>query len=304
MTGGLLAASIFAARNVDAQQVDIGHKQLGTLGLQAGTQQETGLYVATRSLWYSANTVVDRYGNALPVGLDLDGLGTGLGLGATFEVREISTYVGVGVGISAAHVTAHTERPEASIDRAGLGDLSVQPIRLGWRTPHLDLVTSYAFYAPTGRFAPGGNDGVGRGQWTHQLSLGGTVYFDDDKTWYVSALASVDLNSRKRGLDLTRGSTVQIQGGAGKRLFQVLDVGIASYALWQVSDDSGADLPPVLRGARDRTYGLGPEIDLLIPAIRGRLTFRYEHDFASESRPQGQLFLFGLTVAAWKPPRR
>lgn len=304
MAGALVAAFCLTAASVRAQQVEVGHKMLGTLGLRAGMQQGEGLYAAVRAMAYVADQVFDRNGTALPVGLDLKGFAAGVGLAATVELRSLSTYVNAGVGVPVADVSARTERPEASLDRAGLGDLFVQPFGLGWRLPHADVVASYAFYAPTGGFEPGGNDGVGRGHFTHEPSLGGTIYFDDRRQWYLSALASVDLNEKKRKIDITRGTTIQVQGGVGTTLRRVLDVGFASYALWQVSDDSGADLPPALLGARDRAYGFGPELDLLVPAMRGRITLRYMHDFACETRPRGQLLLVGVTLAAWLPPAR
>lgn len=300
--GGALVAALSVTAVARAQQVEMGHKLLGTLGLRAGMQQPAGAYVGTRVIGYAANQVLDRYGAPIPVGLDLKGLGVGAGAGVTIEVPQLSTFVSAAIGAVAADVTARTERPEASIDRAGLGDLFVKPLGLGWRMPRADVVLGYAFYAPTGGFEPGGNDGVGRGHWTHQVSLGGALYFDPPKIWFVSALASVDVNTQKRNIDITRGTTVQIQGGIGTTLRRVFDVGFASYALWQVTDDSGADLPPVLRGARDRTYGLGPEIGLVVPAVRGRFTLRYTHDFAAQSRPRGQMLLFGVTVAAWMAP--
>lgn len=299
-----LIALLFVAAEVEAQQVPVGQKLLGTLGLHAGSQPDAGLYLAARYLRYRADELVDRSGASIPVGLELDALGASVGLGVTIEVARLSTWVNAAVGISAAHASLETDRPEASLDRAGLGDLFVQPLKLGWRTAHLDLVAGYAFYAPTGSFTPGGaRGGVGRGHWTHEVSAGGAVYFDRAQTWHLTALASLDVNTRKREIDITRGSTLQVQGGAGKRLLGIFEVGLAGYALWQVSDDAGSDLPPVLRGARDRAFGLGPELGLAIPAIRSRLTARYEYDFASRSRPQGQIFFFGLTSAAWTPSR-
>jgi hypothetical protein len=161
----------------------------------------------------------------------------------------------------------------------------------------MDIVAGYSFYAPTGHFTPRGGDGVGRGQWTHQFSLGSAVYFDRAKTWHLSELASYDLNRPKRGIDITRGDTVQIQGGAGKTL-GIVDVGLAGYALWQVRDDRGKDLPEPLRGARDQAFGLGPEIDLSLVAIHSRITLRYCHDIAVNARPLGQVFVIGLTILA------
>ena len=114
------------------------------------------------------------------------------------------------------------------------------------------------------------------------------MYFDRSRSVFLSALASYNLNGRKRDVDITRGDILMIQGGAGVRLFKLLTVGMASYALWQVRDDRGADVPAVLRGARDQVYGLGPEVGLRIPTVNINLSARYEHDFDVHSRPEGQ----------------
>jgi hypothetical protein len=106
-----------------------------------------------------------------------------------------------------------------------------------------------------------------------------------------------DLNQRKRGIDITRGDTIEFQGGAGKT-FRSVDVGLATYALWQVRDDRGADLPEPLRGARDRAVGLGPEIDITLAPIRSRITVRYCRDVTVNARPLGQVMVIGLTILA------
>jgi hypothetical protein len=301
--GTALLASLLVTSGALAQEVAVGHKLLGTLGIRAGVLQPAGVYVGARLIGYNATEVADRNGNRLPIGLNADALGGGFDFSATFEVKPLSTYVGAAVGISTARLDAHTENPRLDARRGGFSDLAVQPIRLGWRTHHFDILTSYGFYAPTGRFDPSGDVGLGQGQWTHELNLGGAVYFDQERTWYLSAVGSLDVNMRKRGIDLTRGTTIQVQGGAGKTLFRLLDVGIASYALWQVSDDSGADVPPNRVGARERAYGLGPEIGVGIPVIRGRLSARYVREVVSVSRPEGQVVMIGLAITAWQPPR-
>ena len=225
-------------------------------------------------------------------------MANGIGIAGTFQVPWLSTYVNAAIGVPIARVTLETDRPEANVDKYGLGDLYVQPLKLGWKLDRLDVVTGYAFYAPTANFEPGGRDGVGRGQWTQQFSLGSTVYFDQARTWQLSALASYELNQRKQNVDITRGATLQYQGGLGKTLFGIVDVGLAGYALWQVTDDHGTDLPPALRGAREQAFGLGPEIAVAIPPLRSRLSVRYEHDIDVKSRPLGQILVIGLTFKA------
>ena len=283
-----------------AGQQQLGNKVLGTLGLDAGSQRPAGLYLADRFVWYEAGTAIDREGNELPVGLDLDAVANAVGAGLTLELPMADTFVDFAVGIPFARIRSSTERPEASVDRFGFSDLYVQPLGLGWQLPRADVLVNYGFYAPTGRSAPG-SDGVGRGHWTHQISAGGTIYFDDARGWRLSALASYDRNLKKRDLDLRRGDTLQIQGGVGGPLFPGLVAGLASYALWQIEDDSGADLPPALRGARTRVFGLGPEVSVLLPPLRSRLTVRYCRDLITRSRVQGGILALELSVLAWQP---
>ena len=301
MTGGIPARPTFVIVvllcAVPAGAQELGNKVLGTLGLLAGSQPGSGLYVADRFLRYSSNELIDRNGHRIPVGLDLDAVANAVGAQVIFPLPWHSIYMNASVGVPAARISLQTDRPEASIDRYGFGDLYVQPLKIGWKMSQIDIVAGYSFYAPTGRFTPRTNDGVGRGYWTHQFSLGSAVYFDRAKTWHISELASYDLNQRKQGIDLTRGDTVQVQGGTGKTL-GIVDVGLAGYALWQVRDDRGSALPEVFRGARDRAFGLGPEVDITLAPIRSRITLRYCHDIAVRARPLGQVMVIGLTVLA------
>jgi hypothetical protein len=198
-----------------------------------------------------------------------------------------------------AKIRINSTDPRISVDRAGFGDIFVQPIKLGWRETQYDVVTAYSFYAPTGKFEPR-RSGVGRGFWTHQFSLGGAIR-TPDRFLRASALASYDLNLRKRGIDIRRGNSLQIQGGAGLMAFPELSIGVASYALWQVTDDKGSDIPPQLRGLRTRVFGLGPELNLILPKLGLRSDFRIEWDLGARSRPEGMVFVAGLGYRAWYP---
>jgi hypothetical protein len=296
----IAAAASFSSTPAEAQE-QLGNKQLGTLGLHAGSVAEPGIALLGRFFGYTADKLTDRNGNDVPIGLALATRGAVFGAAATLEVRPIATYLSVSGGMPIVRVTTNTQRSEASTDIFGLGDLFLQPLKLGWKLGRVELVTGYAVYVPTGQFEPGGSGSIGHGNITHEPSLGGTVFLDSDKKWYLSALASVDVSGRKRDVDITRGTTLQVQGGAGTTLFHFVDAGVAGYVLSQITDDSGSDLPAPLRGARDRAFGVGPEIDVNIVAIRGRLTFRYEHDFAVQSRPEGQIFILEFGSRVWAP---
>jgi hypothetical protein len=299
--GLLLVVVALSARSVSAQQ-QIGTKVMGGLGIDAGTQGPPGLYVLDRLLQFDATKARDRNGAVLPIqGLDLSASANAIGVAYTVAPRSSSALLTFSAAIPWARVSLSSDDPVASIDRFGLGDIFVQPIKAGWRHPNFDVVTSYAFFAPTGKFEPKTGASVGRGHWTQQFSFGGAIYVDTTRAQRASLLMSYELNGRKRGIDITRGDMLDVQGGAGTTLFKAVVIGVAGYALWQARNDRGADLPPVLAGARTRSYGLGPEIDVVIPKLGVRGEFRYEWDFGTRARPQGAVFAGGLGYRAWVP---
>ena len=299
---GVVMALALGGAPAVAQQ--LGHKVMGSLGLYAGTQPDAGLYVLNQFGSYGSNDIYDRYGHRIPVNLDLDAVANFVGFQATFRLWH-SLYLNIAAAGPVSHVSLTSDQPEASVDQFGLGDVYFQPVKIGWKAEHMDIVGGYAFYAPTGLYIPHGSGGIGHGQWTHQFSFGGTVYFNRAKTWRFSSLASYDLNQRKQGVDITRGDSFQIQGGAGNRFrtgnnFGTLDVGPVGYGLWQVRDDRGADLRAALRGARDVALGLGAEADYTVARIRSRFTVRYCRDVVAKSRPLGQILVIGVVVLARK----
>jgi hypothetical protein len=294
--------TLLLAAPAPAQQ--LGNKVLGTLGLLAGSQPDSGLYVVDQFASYGANEVFDRAGNRVPVGLNLDAWANPVGFQLTFKLPWRSMYVNASLAGPIANVSLQTNEPLASVDTFGFGDVYAQPVKVGWKLTQLDIVAGYAFYAPTGLYIPRGSGGIGLGQWTHEFSLGSAVYFDRAKTWNISGLASYDLNQRKEGIDITRGDSIQFQGGAGKTLRRAgktlrrVDMGLAGYGLWQVRDNRGADVPDTLRGARDLDLGLGPEIDISLAPIRSRITVRYCRDVIVKARPLGQILFIALTIVA------
>ena len=83
----------------------------------------------------------------------------------------------------------------------------------------------------------------------------------------LSALTSFDIYGTKLGIDVRRGDTLQVQGGLGRHRFGFVNIGIAGYALWQVTDYGGSALAAaaarrtghsVRRGSRDRIWRFRP----------------------------------------------
>jgi hypothetical protein len=121
-----------------AQAQQLGHKVLGSLGLFAGSQPNSGLYVVDEFASYGANELFDRFGNRVPVGLDLDAWANPVGFQLTFKLPRPSMYMNVSAAAPIASVSLQTNQPLASVDTFGLGDVYVQPMKIGWKMPQLD----------------------------------------------------------------------------------------------------------------------------------------------------------------------
>ncbi len=293
----LLGALAVAPRPAAAQQ--LGYKLLGSAGIDAGAQPPPGLALIVQALHFGSSEIRDRQGNVVPI----DGLtisATGSALGASFTTNTSKTkfapYLTFAVGVPVASIRVNSDNPATSLNGYGFADLFVQPLKVGWRERHFDVVAAYALNAPTGHFEPRGVS-AGSGYWTHQFSIGGAAYADSDRTYRASALASYDMNTRKRGIDIRRGSEMQVQGGLGATVRRLFVVGLAGYALWQVTPDRGADIPVALRNEWSRTFGLGPEVDATIPRWRAQVSLRVERDLGVESRPQGQVIALAVSWA-------
>src|SRR5262245_59048940 len=160
---------------------DLGHKLPGLLGLDAARIPEPGLYLIYRLVIYEADELRDRNGNLIPTApFNLLGRANSFGASYTKKLSQNSMFLTMTAGGPIAQVKLDIEnRPEIGIDRFGLGDIYIQPFRLGWRKQRFDWVTSYGIYLPTDRSPLAGGTGVSSGRITHEFSGGGSVYFKD-----------------------------------------------------------------------------------------------------------------------------
>jgi hypothetical protein len=295
------AALLLHSLTANAQ--NLGHRLPGLLGLEAARIPEPGLYLVNLAASYQADELRDRNGNLIATApFNFSAAGNIFGVSYTTQLASNTIFLTMTLSGPVARLKVNTpNRPETDLDRMAMGDPYVQPIQLGWRKEHFDLVTAYGIYFPTDKSPLAGGAGVSSGQITHQFSAGASRYFKD-RTRFVTALISYQLSMPQRGIRITRGDTLQLEGGAGTNLFgRVLETGLASYALWQVRDDRGPDLPPILLGSRDRVYGLGPEAAVLIKPIRGEVRVRFEWDMGVRARPQGHIFVVGIDFLVHRP---
>jgi hypothetical protein len=272
---------------------------LGTLGLRAGRVPLVGFYVQEEIVAYLSDRLVDRNGGVVPVGLRVRVLEAETGISGTFKLQPLHARYSLALGVPAGIIRVNVSGALLQGSASGVGDIYIKPLSLGWSLSRVDVLFEYAFYVPTARFEPGSRRNTSQSQWTHEWSVGGNLAFDARRRWQLSALASYDLNQSKIGIDITRGSTLQVQGGFGATIARILEVGAVGAALWQVTADRGRALPPELVGAREQAVSVGGEVAVTTQKIGTRWIVRYEHDVRVRARTLGQIVFVSAVVKAF-----
>ena len=223
--------------------------------------------------------------------------------GNTSAAASLTTATGRGVGTGSSQF--------------GVGDLFVQPVWLGWSPTHFDFALGYGFYAPVGKYdteqvtlpivgtiTTESPDNIGLGFWTQQFQGAATAYPWVDRRMAIVTALTYELNGNKRDLDLTPGQNLTLNWGVSQYLPLVegesllLELGVAGYDSWQITDDSGADARNP--SARDQVHAVGGQLGLTFVPWTASLNLRYMHEVASEDRFQGSSI--GINLASKLPP--
>lgn len=286
---------------IQAQQS--GHYLQGITGLDNGTVAPPGVYVSFLP-W--VNTVRSFRG---PQGSDAADLG--LNVASHNVVYQETTHkkvIGADYGFSAifpvvnSRIVDATPIPTAPVP--GISDMYFSPITLGWATRKTNYLLAYGFYAPTGAFDPTKSQNSGLGFWEQQIQDGMSYSFDKNKRWNASILTTWEINQSKSGIDLKPGPMFNAEYGLGHRFDKhKINFGAAGYAYHKLSSDSGADANILGTLALDRSFGIGPEFKYVNPQKHFGFDLRYEHQFAVESKTQGDVYLAGITWVNVFAPR-
>lgn len=274
----------------------------GVLGLKAATLPPPGhFYYRMYNAYYSAGEIRDNGGDK--VDLDRFDLGFYLML-HSFTYTSESRFLGarlifdidipfIDVNYSVGNTFGerlpdfmgfHDFTLSKSGASFGLSDIVINPIILAWEGPRYDLYAGLSFILPTGRFSKGDPTSPGKGFWTFMPGVGATIYFDKEKTWSSSLLAHYEINTKQKETDITPGDHFHFEWGIGKD-FKDWTAGIAGYASWQVTDDSG----PNASKKRTNAFAVGPEIDFTIPSLKTLVTLRSLWEFKNTSNAQGNI---------------
>lgn len=295
--------SVCVALNCEAQYR--GDHIPGFVGLESGTQAPPGLYLGNLVYVYPTSTIKDNKGNSIPLVAPIT---------TTADaplVTVVTNYkiLGANVGGSIAfpfmknriqfNSTLDISTSFAYTDMFG-------GFNLGWHLKRADITAGYNLYIPTGSFTPNATDNTGLGMWANEPTIGGTVYLDKKRMWNAAANFALEFNTEKSGTNIRPGDLGTVEGGLGRTFYKkvggpipmIMNLGIAGYAQFKVTGDSGSDIPTPLRGFKDRVFALGPEFNIFIPKPQLTVLVRYEPEFGARVRAQGQSVVFSIVWVA------
>jgi len=298
----LVLAVLLSAGTAHAQLS--GSNIPGDFGIKSGSQAAPGVYAGYMLYNYGSSKIVGENGTEL---VFADGDIDAWAHIPLFSVVTNKKLLGAnyGVMIIPSVLNLSIEAPRVGLTKGtgfGAGDLYMQPINLGWTTKHADVIAWYGLFAPTGKFVAGGEGNRGLGMWSHELALGSTFYFNEDKNFHVSALGAYELHSKKEDSDIRVGQMLTIEGGIGATTKKAMNFGMLYYAQWKITKDSGLGLPTLVedRLGKNHNFGLGPEASMVIPLSKNLsklavLNFRYLFDVGTQLDTKGQSLLFSVT---------
>ena len=276
----------------------------GFVGLESGSQPPPGLYVGNIVWVYPTDTVKDDHGNNISLLASITSIAPVIVVNLATNKKLFGANIGVNGAIPFIENRIQLNSLAAN---SGLAytDMSVGGL-LGWNLKRADITAGYNLYIPTGSFTQGATDNSGLGMWGNEFTVGSTVYLDQKKLWNAAANFGFEFHTDKKGTNIHVGDMGTIEGGLGRTFYEkvkgpipiIMNVGAAGYTQFKITGDRGSDIPPILRGFKDRVFALGPEFNIFIPGPRLTFLARYEPEFGARNRTQGHAVVFSIVWVA------
>ena len=276
----------------------------GFIGLESGSQAPPGLYVGNLVYVYPTDTIKDNNGRDVTLPGSLTSTADIILVNLVTNYKLFGGKVGGSIGFP--FIKNRIQFTSFDVHTAFAYSDTFAGATVGWELKRADITAGYNLYMPTGSFSPNATDNTGLGMWGNEFTIGSTVYLDQKRTWNAAASFALEFNTDKKDTNIHVGDLGTIEGGLARTFYKktdgpipiVMNLGVAGYAQFKVTGDSGSDIPLALQGFKDRVFALGPEFNMFIPGPRLSLLARYEPEFGARNRTQGQTIVFSIVWVA------
>lgn len=181
---------------------------------------------------------------------------------------------------------------------AGLGDIAVAPVLLGWHNDALDtfLSTSLTVTAPTGQWENGRLVFIGLNYWTFTPAVAYTHLWHEQGVDF-SANFGIDINTKNEDTDYYSGAMAHLDLSLTKAVTENLSIGAIGGVLYQFEDDDGA-FADTHDGFRGQSVAIGPLVSYkakLGESTEIDFTFKWAHELDVKNRMKGDAVVFQLS---------
>ena len=132
-----------------------------------------------------------------------------------------------------------------------------------------------------------------------ELLVGTTLYLNPQRSLHFATTATFDWFSEKKDSETKVGNILNLEGGVGADFLKGgLTAGLAYFGTFKVSDDRFESRLGSRLLARNRIWGLGPEVTLALAtrsAVYGFVTVRYQWEMAARTSTEGAIWNIAAT---------
>jgi hypothetical protein len=270
------------------------HYNYGVEGVLGATVAPPGWHYRMYNFWYGPDELKQNNGKSVPGNFDLEVFASVQRIIHVTEVKMLGADYLYDIliplvdqefsfgGFSDSHSFT-------------VGDITIEPFALAWHQPRWDAVFGLGVVTPTGHFEGNEPASPGLGYWSGLITVGGTYYFDAQKTWSASILTRTLINGEQEDTDITPGSEFVAEYGIGKEFHAnnwMIRPGVTGASYWQFSDDSdewdSAD-------QHKKAHALGAELNLFYLPILFQVNLRYLQEYGVANGPEDSRFIATLT---------
>ena len=293
----VFSLSVLTSANVYATEGGGNAYPLGAEDFMSGAVPPPGYYFINYFLYYSADRLNNKDGHNVDNDFDLDVVAN------TFRFIYITKQKIFG-GFWGVHMFVPIVYQDVSLfgtsdDKAGLGDIIVDPFILSWHFKNWHLATGVDIYMPTGSYDKKDLANIGRNYWTFEPIFAFTYLSDGG--FEVSSKFMYDINTENNDKDYKSGQEFHFDYAVGYKVSN-WNLGVAGYYYKQITNDeiNGEKVPSVAplgfdEGFKGQTFAVGPAVKYNYKNMS--FTLKYLWETAVEHRPEGSDLWFKFAYA-------
>ena len=293
----VFSLSVLTSANVYATEGGGNAYPLGAEDFMSGAVPPPGYYFINYFLYYSADELNNKDGDNVDNDFDLDVVAN------TFRFIYITKQKIFG-GFWGVHMFVPIVYQDVSLfgtsdDKAGLGDIIVDPFILSWHFKNWHLATGVDIYMPTGSYDKKDLANIGRNYWTFEPIFAFTYLSDGG--FEVSSKFMYDINTENNDKDYKSGQEFHFDYAVGYKVSN-WNLGVAGYYYKQITNDeiNGEKVPSVAplgfdEGFKGQTFAVGPAVKYNYKNMS--FTLKYLWETAVEHRPEGSDLWFKFAYA-------